>query len=181
MDTNRHTGHRGPAAKTPGRPAREQAPAIGNDVGSRGYGGDSVRREVGTGPPSGWMEQPCAQGNAPDGTLIATDRLERTPVYGSEDALLGYVRHVLVDLAEGCIAFIVIELEGAAGGALCVVPWPALDVDPGMPRFSLAHTVEDLRQAPTFDPAHWPPLTDTAWLNRVYLFFDCLPYWVPSR
>lgn len=181
MNAKRHSEHRGRVPRWPTQATREQATAIGNEAGGRGYEGDALRRERETGPPFRWMDPRGTKGSATDGTVIATDRLARTPVYGSEDELLGRVSHVLVDLAEGCVAFIVIELEEVAGGALCAVPWTALDVDPGLPRFSLAQTADDLRQAPTFDSAHWPPMADSAWLSRVHLFFDCLPYWVPKR
>lgn len=181
MDDKRHSDHGGPAGKGPPQPAREQAAAIGNDSGGRGYEGDALPGEPAAGSPSGWTDRPGTQGRTTDGTVIASDCLAGTPVHGSDDALLGRVSHVLVDLAEGCIAFIVVELEEAAGGASCAIPWTALDVDPAIPRFSLAQTADDLRQAPTFDPAHWPPMADSAWLDRVHLFFDCLPYWVPPR
>lgn len=112
-----------------------------------------------------------------DGDVVVAARLEGKAVRGTAGELLGRVRHVLLDLSAGHIAFFVLELEGTDRRSLCAVPWSAFAPDPAGSGLVLAHTLNDLHRAPSFPADAWPALGDPEWLQAVYRFFALPPHW----
>ncbi|NMG35830.1 hypothetical protein GRF61_15385 [Azoarcus sp. TTM-91] len=174
----------GLAGLGPAQAGEEPATSVGSETGRAG----EVDPFVGSAevPPdaaaSGEIQDP-ARARPPsgrgDGDVIAVDRLQGQEVSGAAGVLLGRVRHVLADLTGGRIAFLVLELDGRGGDWLCAVPWPAFRRKED--RLSLPHGAEELRQAPGFAADSWPSFADPDWLEQLYFFFDCMPYWVADR
>jgi len=169
----------GMAGLGPAQPGEEQATSIGGETGRAGAGDAFQGSAALPGGEAVGGERAMLPPGRGDGDVIAVDRLQGEVVSGAGGVRLGWVRHVLADLSGGRIAFLVLELEGRGGEWLCAVPWPAFRRKEG--GLLLPHSAEELRQAPVFPPARWPSFADPDWLERLYFFFDCMPYWVADR
>lgn len=122
-----------------------------------------------------WPAQTTPRQAEVESDVTVASRLEGKAVRDPAGELVGRVRHVLLDLAAGRIAFLVIELEGSR--LLCAVPWAAFGPEPSRLGLVLAYTLEDLGQAPTFRVDQWPALGNPEWLQAVYRFFAAPPHW----
>lgn len=122
-----------------------------------------------------WPAQTSPRQTCGDGDVTVASRLEGKAVRDPSGELVGRVRHVLLDLAAGRIAFLVVELEGSR--LLCAVPWAVFGPEPNRLGMVLAYTLEDLGRAPTFRADQWPALGDPEWLQAVYRFFAAPPHW----
>jgi hypothetical protein len=77
-------------------------------------------------------------------SLIGSDKVEDTPVYGADDRKVGTVQRVMIDKISGKVAYAVISFGGVLGlGAeYYPVPWPSLKYDTrlgglqGAPKYS---------------------------------------------
>jgi hypothetical protein len=89
--------------------------------------------------------------------LIASDRVEGTPVRGIDGRKIGFIKRLMIDKHSGKVSYAVMNCGGflGIGGEYRAVPWDALHFDPVLgayrltlsddePRASLAsHTGED--------------------------------------
>lgn len=84
---------------------------------------------------------------------------------------LGSIKDIMIDLGEGKIEYVVIELGGflGIGEKYFAIPYSILQVDPKKQVFILDQSKETLRNAPGFDKNHWPE-TNTH-------MFDSATYW----
>lgn len=110
-----------------------------------------------------------------DSDVVVAAKLEGRVVHGADGEPVGRVQHVVLDLAAGRIAFLVVGLEGPDRRWLCAIPWIAFEPEAGPSRLVLGHTLEDLREAPAFRADDWPELGDPAWLQAVFRFFATPP------
>jgi hypothetical protein len=92
---------------------------------------------------------------------------------------LGKIEHLMVDLANGRIAYAVLSFGGflGMGDKLFAIPWSALKVDTVEKQFILNLDKEVLKSAPGFDKDHWPNMADLNWANGVFTFYGTKPYW----
>jgi len=72
---------------------------------------------------------------------------------GLDDAKLGSVRELFIDLAAGRVEFLVIEAAGLLGGSgkLHPVPWAAVRYDAAAQAFHIAITKEAFKSSPSYD------------------------------
>jgi hypothetical protein len=56
------------------------------------------------------------------------------------------------------------------------VPWEALRLDTQRQRLMIDTRRERLRDAPGFDPAHWPSMAQPTWNSALYEFYGVEPY-----
>jgi len=173
------------AAGLPG----EEHTSIGNDP----LAGSTTEHDIG-GSIGGIVATPAAEGEAevaakargaywqeaqgPGPAVVGAEILQGQTVENLAGEPLGRVERVIVDLACGRLAYLVLELTAFEGGALCAVPWPAIRVDPKDSRLRIALSPDDFHQAPTFAPEHWPSMTDERWVQEVHGFFGSRPYWI---
>jgi hypothetical protein len=61
------------------------------------------------------------------------------------------------------------------GDKLFAVPWAALALDTAHKRFTLNVAKATLKDAPGFDKAHWPSMSDQTWAGGVHRFYGT-PY-----
>jgi sporulation protein YlmC with PRC-barrel domain len=107
------------------------------------------------------------------GTL-ADDRV-RNPA--GED--LGKVEEIMIDLASGRVAYVVLSFGGflGIGDKLFAVPWNALRVDEGEHEFILDVDRKTLENAPGFDKDNWPDMADPTFGTSVHQHYGRTPYW----
>ena len=106
-------------------------------------------------------------------SLIGSDKVESTPVYGGDDRKIGTVQRVMIDKISGKVAYAVISFGGflGMGDRLFAVPWQALKLDTENKRFTLNASKEQLKNAPGFDKDHWPVMADNSWASDVHKFY----------
>jgi sporulation protein YlmC with PRC-barrel domain len=107
------------------------------------------------------------------GTL-AGDRVRNT---ASDD--LGKVEEIMIDLASGRVAYVVLSFGGflGIGDKLFAVPWNALRVEEGEHQFILDVDKQTLENAPGFDKDNWPDMADPAFGASIHQHYGKTPYW----
>jgi hypothetical protein len=100
-------------------------------------------------------------------TLLGND------VYNTDGEDLGDVKEFMIDMVTGKVAYAVLSFGGVLGlgDKLFAVPWAALKLDTLNHRFTLSVLKSALKDAPGFDKAHWPSMSDKAWSTDVRKFY----------
>jgi len=111
--------------------------------------------------------------------VLAADTLTGDRVVNHQKEDLGQIEHLMIDLANGRIAYAVMSCGGflGMGDKLFAIPWRALKVDTVQHQFILNVDKEVLKRAPGFDKDHWPNMADLTWANGVFMFYNTTPYW----
>jgi PRC-barrel domain len=111
-------------------------------------------------------------------SLIGSDKVEGTAVYGADDSKIGTVQRVMIDKVSGKIAYAVVSFGGflGMGEEHYPMPWSKLDYDTDLGGYRVDITEEQLRGAPNFSRS-----TDWDWSNRtnderVYKYYN-EPLW----
>ena len=92
---------------------------------------------------------------------------------------LGDVKEVVIDPRSGKVAYAVISFGGflGMGEKLFAVPFSALKYNVEKNEYALDVSKERLKNAPGFDPDHWPAMSDEKWNREVYKYYERSPYW----
>jgi PRC-barrel domain len=111
-------------------------------------------------------------------SLIGSDKVEGTAVYGADDRKIGTVQRVMIDKISGKIAYAVVSFGGflGMGEEYYPMPWSKLDYDTELGGYRVDVTEDQLRGAPNFSRS-----TDWDWSNRtnderVYKYYN-EPLW----
>jgi len=96
-------------------------------------------------------------------SLIGSDKVEGTAVYGADDRKIGSVQRVMIDKVSGKVAYAVISFGGflGMGEDYYPMPWPNLKYDTTLGGYRVGVTVDQLEDAPKYDRN-----TDWDWSNR---------------
>jgi sporulation protein YlmC with PRC-barrel domain len=110
---------------------------------------------------------------------LAAKTLEGDPVVDRNGNDVGKVEAIMLDVATGRVAYVVLSFGGflGIGNKLFALPWSSIHVDERNKRFQVDFTKEQLERAPGFDKDHWPDLSDTAYAQGVYQHYGATPYW----
>src|SRR5450759_1446398 len=111
--------------------------------------------------------------------VLAADTLAGDKVVNNQKEDLGKIEHLMIDLANGRIAYAVLSFGGflGMGDKLFAIPWSALKVDTVEKQFILNVDKELLKSAPGFDKDHWPNMADLNWATNVFTYYGAKPYW----
>jgi PRC-barrel domain len=111
-------------------------------------------------------------------SLIGSDKVDGTAVYGADDQKIGAVQRVMIDKISGKVAYAVISFGGflGMGEDYYPMPWPNLKYDTRLGGYRVGITEDQLRGAPKFNRN-----TDWDWSDRsrdraVYGYYDT-PLW----
>lgn len=117
--------------------------------------------------------------DGPGPQVMAADTLEDEKVVNTEGESLGKVRHIMLDVPRGRIAYAVLSFGGVlgVGDRLFAVPWAALQLDVDNKCFVLDVDKEVLDQAPGFDKDHWPAMADPSWAAQIHSYYTTPLYW----
>lgn len=121
-------------------------------------------------------------GKLPDGpgpAVMAADTLDAEDVVNPAGESLGKVKHIMLDVQRGTIAYAVLSFGGflGMGDKLFAIPWSALQLDVQHKQFVLDVDKEMLKKAPGFDKDHWPTMADLQWAEQVHTYYTVDPYW----
>ena len=91
--------------------------------------------------------------------LIASDKVEGTPVYNRAGERIGSVYTVMIDKYSGQVAYAVLGFGGflGIGERYHPLPWKALDYDPKLGGYAVDVSREQLERAPSYasDETPW--------------------------
>jgi hypothetical protein len=112
-------------------------------------------------------------------SLIASDRVEGTPVRRSDGQKLGTIERLMIDKVSGNVAYAVLSFGGFLGMAQkhLPIPWQRLTYDPLLGAYQLDLTDEELSGAPSFAAN-----TEFDWGDRsrevdIHNYYRVAPYW----
>ena len=114
-----------------------------------------------------------------NGSPVKASHIIGKDVVNPEGDSLGDIKEVMVDPNTGRIAYAVVSFGGflGLGEKLFAVPYTALDYDHQDNEYVLDVPKEELKNAPGFDPQHWPSMADERWNREVYNYYKRTPYW----
>jgi len=117
-------------------------------------------------------------GTGPGPALMGANTLIGDGVVNAQDAELGDIKEIMLDMQTGQVAYAVLAFGGflGMGEKLFAVPWQALHLDTANQRFVLDVDKERLQTAPGFDKDAWPDMSDAQWTNAVHTFYGTDPH-----
>lgn len=97
--------------------------------------------------------------------------------FAGED--LGHINDLVLDVTTGHVTYVIISAGGffTFGERLFAMPWELFTVLPDERRMLLNVNKETLLNAPHFDRAHQPDMSDAGWISDVHAYFAQKPYW----
>jgi PRC-barrel domain len=111
-------------------------------------------------------------------SLIGSDKVEGTAVYGADDKKIGKLERVMIDKISGKVAHAVLSFGGfmGMGEDYYPVPWSMLKYDTNLGGYRVKLTKDQLDKAPKYSKS-----TDWDWNRdndrRVYDYYKAPPYW----
>ena len=110
--------------------------------------------------------------------LIASDKVEGTAVYGSDQNKIGELERVMIDKLSGKVAYAVISFGGflGIGEDYYPMPWSTLKYDTNLGGYRIGVTKDQLEKAPKYsENTGWSWNRDND--RRVYDYYKAEPYW----
>jgi PRC-barrel domain protein len=107
------------------------------------------------------------------GTLIGSDKVEGTAVYGPDDQEIGTIERVMIDKLNGKISYAVLTFGGflSIGDDHYPLPWQSLKYDTNLGGYRTGITLDQLKGAPKYandDAFNWGDATRTRAVNEYY-------------
>src|SRR5687768_4897789 len=111
-------------------------------------------------------------------SLIGSDKVDGTTVYGADGQRIGEVERVMIDKISGKVAYAVLSFGGflGIGEDYYPVPWSMLKYDTSLGGYRVNLTKEQLDRAPKYSEStgwNWNREND----RRVYEYYRVDPYW----
>lgn len=111
-------------------------------------------------------------------SLIASDKVEGTAVYGMDQKKIGTLERVMIDKISGKVAYAVLSFGGflGIGSDYYPVPWSTLKYDLNLDGYLVNLTKDQLTGAPKYSSTsnwEWSREND----RRVYDYYKAPPYW----
>jgi hypothetical protein len=102
-------------------------------------------------------------------SLIGSDKVEGTAVYGVDDQKIGSVQRVMIDKISGKVSYAVVSFGGflGIGEDYYPVPWPTLKYDTRVDGYRLGVTEDQLKGAPKYGQHDSWDWSDAARTQRV--------------
>ena len=116
--------------------------------------------------------------NRETSSLIGSDKVEGTAVYGADQNKIGTVQRVMIDKLSGKVAYAVISFGGflGVGEDYYPVPWSTLKYDTNLGGYVTGVTAESLKGAPSYSrSSDWEWSRDND--RRVYQYYKAEPFW----
>jgi PRC-barrel domain protein len=111
-------------------------------------------------------------------SLIGSDKVEGTAVYGADGQKIGKIERVMLDKVSGKVAYAVLSFGGfmGMGEEYYPVPWSTLKYDTSLGGYRVNLTKDKLEKAPKYSSStgwNWSREND----RRVYDYYRASPYW----
>ena len=107
------------------------------------------------------------------GTLIGSDKVEGTSVYGMDQTKIGSIERVMIDKKSGRVSYAVLGFGGflGLGHDHYPLPWQSLKYDTALGGYVTGITAKELRDAPHYGEAaewNWSDDAKVRALNAYY-------------
>jgi len=111
-------------------------------------------------------------------SLIGSDKVEGTAVYGADQKKIGKLERVMIDKISGKVAYAVLSFGGflGMGEDYYPVPWATLKYEASLGGYLVNLTRDKLDKAPKYTQStgwNWTREND----QRVYDYYGAAPYW----
>jgi hypothetical protein len=111
-------------------------------------------------------------------SLIGSDKVEGTAVYGTDEKKIGNLERVMIDKISGKVAYAVLSFGGflGMGEDYYPMPWSTLKYDTNLGGYRVNLTKDRLDKAPKYSKStswNWNREND----RRVYDYYQVPPYW----
>ena len=111
-------------------------------------------------------------------SLIASDKVEGTAVYGADQRKIGSLERVMIDKISGKVAYAVLSFGGflGMGEDFYPMPWSTLKYDTNLGGYLVNLTKDQLDSAPKFNESrgwNWNREND----RQVHDYYRARPYW----
>ncbi len=111
-------------------------------------------------------------------SLIGSDKVEGTSVYGADQKKIGKLERVMIDKISGKVAYAVLSFGGflGMGEDYYPVPWATLKYDQNLGGYLVNLTRDKLDKAPKYTQStgwNWTRENE----QRVYDYYGATPYW----
>ena len=112
-------------------------------------------------------------------TLIASDRVEGTPVRRSNGEKIGTIQRLMIDKLSGSVAYAVLSFGGflGLGQKHAPIPWARLNYDPTLGAYHLELSNEELSGAPSFAADEEFDWGDRSREVEIHNYYRVPPYW----
>jgi len=111
-------------------------------------------------------------------SLIGSDKVEGTAVYGADNNKVGRIERVMIDKISGKVAYAVLSFGGflGMGEDYYPLPWSSLKYDTQLEGYRTAITEQTLKGAPKYSKSQNWNWGDPANDKRVYDYYR-VPLW----
>jgi hypothetical protein len=111
--------------------------------------------------------------------LIASDRVEGTPVRRSDGERVGTIERLMIDKRAGRVAYAVMSFGGflGMGEGYYTLPWGVLSYNAELDAYEVNLTEDQLKNAPPRNEEGGDPKLDRDWEDAVHQYYNAAPYW----
>jgi hypothetical protein len=112
-------------------------------------------------------------------TLIASDRVEGTPVRRHDGEKIGAIQRLMIDKLSGSVAYAVLSFGGflGLGQKHAPIPWARLNYDPTLGAYHLDLSNEELSGAPSIAADEEFDWGDRSREVEIHNYYRVPPYW----
>jgi PRC-barrel domain len=112
-------------------------------------------------------------------SLIASDRVEGTPVRRSDGERIGTIERLMIDKLSGSVAYAVLSFGGflGMGQKHAPIPWARLTYDRTLGAYHLDLTEEELSRAPSVAAGQEFDWGDRSREVEIHNYYRVPPYW----
>ena len=113
-------------------------------------------------------------------SLIASDKVEGTPVYRSNGEKIGKIERLMIDKTSGKVAYAVMSFGGflGMGEDYYPLPWSLLKYNESLGGYEVNVTDQQLNGAPHFSRAESWDWSDRQGGQKIYDYYGTTPYWM---
>lgn len=112
-------------------------------------------------------------------SLIESDRVEGTSVYGADRSHIGSVKRLMIDKQTGQVAYAVMSFGGflGLGEDTHTVPWGSLTYDTGLGGYKTNISADQLKGAPAYSRGDSTDWSDRGRERELHDYYGVSPYW----
>jgi hypothetical protein len=112
-------------------------------------------------------------------SLIASDRVEGTPVRRTNGEKIGTIERLMIDKLSGNVAYAVLSFGGflGVGNKHLPIPWARLKYDRTLGAYHVDITDEELKRAPSFAADKEFDWGDRSQEVDIHNYYRVPPYW----
>ena len=120
-----------------------------------------------------------ATGTAGSKSLIESDRVEGTAVYGTDREHIGSIKRLMIDKQSGQVAYAVMSFGGflGLGEDTHTIPWGSLHYDTDLGGYKTNISEQQLRGAPDYARGDNTDWSDRGRERALHDYYGVSPYW----